>query len=366
VYNVVDPRNGDEGFIQQGQVFQIVGQGFGNREGQVVMKADGEQDWVTLRDRCIQDWRDDSVTVVIPESPFRSRQTRVAVGIVSSTGRSDVIGGISFRTLEAAITPGYRPTRPGSDYFGHHQGGGTDRPYEQAPLNPTWSVAARSGLIHESPRSTNASRTLKQMGAPLSDLPADGNTRLWSGATVGVLVMGELRDPPWPHFIVSVATGVPHADRLASTLAEAASEGYPVRAGAGVPPPGGFPLLRVSKEQLRPDQQYLPGQSDREDNRIDAQMLSTALRMNLPPESGPLTMGQVDEIGSEQWGPATGVVKCLSGETDHLVVLAFLSRVKEPVNSRGRTYWQSVRSLRIAVISNGSRGESNCRHLIRD
>lgn len=354
VFNVVDPRTGDDSRIFQGQVFQIVGDGFGRREGQVALLPEGASEWYMVRTRGIQEWRDDSVTVVIAESPFPGRQTRIAVGIVTAEGHSDALRDVTFyATKPGSYGPGgLPPILP--------NGPGRDDPYE-VPASITWSLACLPGNPDESPSNTKAARTLNSMGPAPVPGPGGAFTRYWSGGTVGLFTLGAPSTPPWFHFVASVAAGTPNAARLARNAAEAGVLGDPVRPGAGLTPPGGFPAVVVSTEKLSRDQQVMPSTHDRAEDEQDARLLREALRLTVPPSVGRLRLQSVEELARQDWGRgARSVVKSLAGEGRNMNVVAFLVNTHE----RARDGWRTVRSLKVAIIANGTHSSDSCHRLL--
>lgn len=355
VFNVVDPRTGDDGRVVQGQVFQIVGDSFGKREGQVALLPEGATEWYIVRDRGIQEWRDDTVTVVISESPFPGRQTRIAVGIITADGHSDAIRDITFYSSSSGHghgpggLPPIIPNRPG----GHD--------WHDIPATVPWAVHSSAGNPDESPSSPLAMRTLASMGPAPIPGPSGANTRHWTGGTVGLFTLGAPSSPPWFHFVIGLASGTPNAARLAKSAAEAGAKGERVRPGAGLTPHGGFPALVISSEKLSRDQQVMHTLPDRTEDEMDARLLREALRMSVPTSVGRLRLSSVDEIGRQDWGRgAKSVVKCLSGEGRNMNVVAFL------VNSHERTRegWRTVRSLRVAIIANGTHSADSCHRLL--
>lgn len=353
VFNVVDPRTGDGGKVVQGQVFQVVGDGFGRREGQVALLPEGATEWYIVRTRGIQEWRDDSVTVVVAESPFPGRQTRIAVGIVTAEGHSDALRDVTFYATSTGQGPGglppIIPNRPGHD----------DHPH--VPSTVPWSVATVSGNPDESPTSPFLARTLSSMGPPPAPGPGGASTRYWSGGTVGLFTLGVPSSPPWLHFVVGLASGTPNAARLARNAAEAGAKGERVRPGAGVTPPGGFPTLVVSSEKLSRDQQVMQTLPDRMEDEIDGRLLREALRISVPPSVGRLRTQNADVIGSQDWGRgARSTAKYMAAEGRNMNVIAFL------VNSHERTRegWRTVRSLRVAIIANGDHSAESCHRLL--
>ncbi len=375
VLNVTDSQ-GVGGFINQGQVFHIVGEGFGMREGQISLLPEGSDQWVTLRGRAIQSWSDDHITAVIAEPLFNERQMRVAVGVVTAEGHSDAMSGLVFQNSGGGSgrpLPPIPVTRPGyDDRYDRDHDHGRDRDHDrdrfdrddyvgQAPANVTWSVAAVDGSPDESPRDTFAAGTLSSLGGPVAKGSAGNNTRHWAGATVGLMTIGTPSNPPWHHFVVAIAGGSPNAARLANTVASAGARGLALRPGPGPTPPGGFPMLAVSTERLQSDQQVTDALPESQACEVDARLLREALRLTLPPEVGRLKLGSIDELGRSTCGEAKSVVKCLSGEGRNMTVLVFLARTDEPYRRRdGRTDWRSARSVRVAVLGNGPRTHEDC------
>lgn len=355
VFNVVDPRTGDDGKIVQGQVFQIVGDSFGRREGQVALLPEGASEWYMVRSRGIQEWQEDRVTVVIADSPFPGRVTRIAVGIVTADGESDAMRDVTFFANSSGTGPGglppIIPNRPGRD----------DR--WDVPSTLSWAVAAQAGNPDESPMSPLAANTLNAMGP--SPIPGPGGkyTRYWSGGTIGLFTLGAPSSAPWFHFVVGVAAGSPNAARMARNVAEAGAAGERLRPGAGLTPHGGFPTLVVSTERLSRDQQTMATLPDRAEDEIDARLLREALRVSVPESAGRLRVQNVSEIGRQDWGRgARSVAKVLAGEGRNLNVIAFLVNTHE----RGREGWRTVRSIRVAVVGNGEHSADHCSRVLGD
>lgn len=365
VFNVTDP-DGNEGFIQQGQLFWVVGEGFGDREGQIALLPDGSDQWVVLNQRSIQRWSDDAVTCIIPDSPFGGRSSYVSVAVVTAEGRSDAMGGIQFRTTGGRPLPPIPGTRPSLPDYGRDRDRDRDRPpyAGQAPENTPWSVAAVEGDPNESPAAPFAGSTLDSLGPPPGRGTAASSSRRWAGATIGLVTIGTPSNTPWTHFVVGIAAGHPNAARIANTVAASGARGYALRATTSQPPPGGYPSLIVSGERLNRDQIYIQTLDERTDRQVDEQLLRNAFAIALPPEAGRLRLGTVDELGRMERGSVRSVVKCLSGEARHLTILAILSRTNEPYRRPdGRPGTRAARSLRIAVLSNGPRDEDACRHM---
>ena len=357
IYNVTD-SDGNEGFIKQGQVFHVVGEGFGQSEGQLALLPEGSDQWITLRGRSIQSWRDDHVIAVVAEPIFADRQIRVAVGIVTAEGRSDAMNGIVFQNYGGGSIRPLPPipgTRPG---FGD---GHPHRPHGEAPVNVTWSVAAMPGDPNESPNDTYIAQTLSSLGGPVAKGNAGTNTRHWAGSTIGLLTMGTPSSPPWHHFVVAISAGSPNAARLASTAATAGVRALGLRQTPAMTPPGGYPMLAVSGERLSREDQITDAVPEREASDSDARLMRAALRVTMPADAGRMEIGSIDELNRTTSGNARSVVKCISGEARYMTVLVFLSRTEEPYRRRdGRMSWRSARSLRIAVLGSGARTHDDC------
>jgi hypothetical protein len=364
VFNVCDAQ-GNEGRIVHGQLFHVVGEGFGHREGQVAILPDNSDQWITLNPRSIQSWEDDDVVVIIPDAGL-ARATRVAVGIVTAEGRSDALPGVIYETMRGGTGP--RPPGYGLPPIPTPR----PQPYPPAPApapapeNTPWSVAAYEGPEDVSPRSNTANMTLTSLGNPVAAGNFGSNTRYWASSTIALLTMGIPSNPPWHHFVVGIAAGSANAPRIADTLARAGAQGQPLRLTQSYPPAGGYPSLVVSTERLGKAEQFMDALDERSDCALEERLMLQALRIEVPDVAGRLRSGRISEIGRSQCGQATSVCKMLSAEGKYVTVLVFLNRTREPYRDpRGATRWRNVRSLRLAVLGHGPMDHEQCCRMCR-